>query len=262
MRSLPAPYRALVIGSSGSIGSAFVQSLEADERCAGVVGLSRSSPPYLRLEDEASIAAAAQWASIAALTRGLGIEDSPNSVVGATGPNNTRRVTDRRQFALIVDTTGALTIDGQGPEKRLSQLSSQSLRRAFEINAIGRALILKHFIPLLAPKDRAIFAVLSARVGSISDNHLGGWYGYRASKAAGNMLLQTAAIESHRTRPEAVFVALQPGTVTSKLSAPFQSGHATLNAQDSVAGMLAALDGLAARPQAWFVDYQGQSIDW
>jgi len=235
MRSLSAPYRALVIGSSGSIGSAFVQALEADERCAGLVGLSRNRPPHFHLEDEASIAAAAQWA---------------------------RTALDQSGFALIVDATGALTIDGQGPEKRLSQVSAQGLRRAFEINAIGRALVLKHFIPLLPPKGRAIFAVLSARVGSISDNHLGGWYGYRASKAAGNMLLQTAAIESYRTRPEAVFAALQPGTVISKLSAPFQAGHATLAAQDSVAGMLAALDGLATRPQAWFIDYQGQPIDW
>jgi len=235
MRSLSAPYRALVIGSSGSIGSAFVQALEADERCAGLVGLSRNRPPHFHLEDEASIAAAAQWA---------------------------RTALDQSGFALIVDATGALTIDGQGPEKRLSQVSAQGLRRAFEINAIGRALVLKHFIPLLPPKGRAIFAVLSARVGSISDNHLGGWYGYRASKAAGNMLLQTAAIESYRTRPEAVFAALQPGTVISKLSAPFQAGHATLAAQDSVAGMLTALDGLAARSQAWFIDYQGQPIDW
>lgn len=256
MRSLPAPYRALIIGSSGSIGAAFVQALEADERCAGVVGLSRSSPPHLHLEDEASIAAAAQWASKEIAAK------SSHSSSASYAPNGTDAARNQATFALIVDATGALTIDGQGPEKRLSQLSSQGLRRAFEINAIGRALILKHFIPLLAPKGRAIFAVLSARVGSISDNHLGGWYGYRASKAAGNMLLQTAAIESHRTRPEAVFAALQPGTVSSKLSAPFQSGHATLAAQDSVAGMLMALDGLAARPQAWFVDYQGQSIDW
>jgi NAD(P)-dependent dehydrogenase (short-subunit alcohol dehydrogenase family) len=155
-----------------------------------------------------------------------------------------------------------LTIDGQGPEKRLSQVSATGLRRAFEVNAIGRALVRKYFVPLLALKERAIFAVLSARVGSIEDNRLGGWFGYRAAKAAGNMLLQTAAIESHRTRPVAVFAALQPGTVVSALSAPFQAGHQTLTAETSVTGMLAALDGLEARPQAWFVDYQGESIPW
>jgi NAD(P)-dependent dehydrogenase (short-subunit alcohol dehydrogenase family) len=165
-------------------------------------------------------------------------------------------------FHLIVDATGALTIDGQGPEKRLSQISSASLSRAFEVNAIGRALVLKHFVPLLATRERAIFGVLSARVGSIEDNHLGGWYGYRASKAAGNMLLQTAAIESHRTRPQAVFAALQPGTVSSRLSAPFQAGHEVLQPEASAAGLLQALDGLAPRPRAWFVDFKGDEIPW
>ena len=232
MNSLPKDFRALVIGSSGTIGSAFTQTLSHEPRCAGVLGLSRRQNPALALEDEASIVACAQWAA-------------------SQGP-----------FHLIVDATGALTIDGRGPEKRLAQVSAEGLRRAFEVNAIGRALVLKYFLPLLAPKDRAIFAVLSARVGSIEDNRLGGWYGYRAAKAAGNMLLQTAAIESHRTRPLAVFAALQPGTVASALSAPFQAGHQTVTAEASVAGMLAALDGLEARPQAWFVDYRGESIPW
>jgi NAD(P)-dependent dehydrogenase (short-subunit alcohol dehydrogenase family) len=232
MQSLPTPFKALVLGSSGTIGQAFVQALRQTPACAQVVALCRSVQPNLVLEDEASIAAAAQWAQ-------------------AQGP-----------FHLIVDATGALTIDGQGPEKRLAQVSATGLMRAFEVNAIGRALVLKHFVPLLASKERSIFGVLSARVGSIEDNHLGGWYGYRASKAAGNMLLQTAAIESHRTRPLAVFAALQPGTVASNLSAPFQAGHATVSTDDSAAGMLAALDGLQPRQQAWFVDYRGGVIPW
>lgn len=232
MNSLSINFRALVLGGSGTIGSAFTRILSSAPGCAGVVGLSRRGSPALVLEDEATVSSCAQWAA-------------------SQGP-----------FQLIIDATGALTIDGQGPEKRLSQVSASGLRRAFEVNAIGRALVLKHFVPLLALKERAIFAVLSARVGSIEDNRLGGWFGYRASKAAGNMLLQTAAIESHRTRPLAVFAALQPGTVVSALSAPFQAGHQTVTAEASVTGMLAALDGLEARPQAWFVDYQGESIPW
>jgi NAD(P)-dependent dehydrogenase (short-subunit alcohol dehydrogenase family) len=200
--------------------------------CDQVLGLSRASAPPLVLEEEASVAAAA-----------LAVQPG--------GP-----------FHLIVDATGALTIDGQGPEKRLSQVSSASLLRAFQVNAIGRGLVLRHFVPLLAAKERSIFAVLSARVGSIEDNHLGGWYGYRASKAAGNMLLQTAAIESHRTRPQAVFAALQPGTVDSRLSAPFQAGHEVLRPEASAAGLLQALDRLAPRPRAWFVDYKGDEIPW
>jgi len=232
MNSLPTDFRALVLGSSGTIGSAFTQILSNAPRCAGVVRLSRRGRPALVLEDEATVAACAEWAA-------------------PQGP-----------FHIIVDATGALTIDGRGPEKRLAHVSAAGLRRAFEVNAIGRALVLKYFLPLLALKDRAIFAVLSARVGSIEDNRLGGWYGYRAAKAAGNMLLQTAAIESHRTRPLAVFAALQPGTVASALSAPFQAGHQTVTAETSVTGMLAALDGLQARPQAWFVDYRGDLIPW
>ncbi|MGA0882775.1 MAG: SDR family NAD(P)-dependent oxidoreductase [Burkholderiaceae bacterium] len=232
MNSLPIPFRALVLGSTGTIGGAFVEALEGMRSCDQVIRLSRSSTPTLVLEDESSIASAAM-------------------AVAPSGP-----------FHLIVDATGALTIDGQGPEKRLAQVTSASLARAFQVNAIGRALVLKSFVPLLASKERAIFAVLSARVGSIADNHLGGWFGYRASKAAGNMLLQTAAIESHRTRPLAVFAALQPGTVVSKLSGPFASGHQTVTPKESVAGLLRALDGLEAGPRARFIDYKGESIPW
>ncbi len=230
--SLSQPFKALVLGSTGTLGSAFVQALQGCEGCSQVVTVSRTSHAGFALESEESIAqAAAQEKS--------------------KGP-----------YSIIVDATGALTIDGKGPEKRLAALNAAQLARAFEINAIGRALILKHFIELLPRQGRCLFAVLSARVGSLSDNKLGGWYGYRASKAAGNMLLQTAAIESHRTRPDAVFVAMQPGTVPSNLSAPFQSGHTTVSATDSVAGLLKAIHELEARPQAWFIDYQGGLIDW
>ena len=232
MTTLPAGYRALVLGSSGTIGTAFVQRLSQDPRCAGVETLHRSCPIPLILEDEAALCAAVSAAAVG-------------------GP-----------FHLIVDATGALTIDGSGPEKRLEAVNATGLARAFQINAIGRALILRECIPLLHRQERSIFGVLSARVGSISDNRLGGWYGYRASKAAGNMLLQTAAIESHRTRPKAVFVALQPGTVVSRLSQPFSRGHDTVTAEASVAGMLAAADSLSARPQAWFIDYRGKPIEW
>lgn len=230
--SLSQPFKALVLGSTGTLGSAFVQALQDCEGCSQVVTVSRTSHAGFALESEESIAQAAA-------------EEK------SKGP-----------YSIIVDATGALTIDGKGPEKRLTALNAAQLARAFEINAIGRALILKHFIELLPRQGRCLFAVLSARVGSLSDNKLGGWYGYRASKAAGNMLLQTAAIESHRTRPDAVFVAMQPGTVPSKLSAPFQSGHTTVSATDSVAGLLKAINELEARPQAWFIDYQGGLIDW
>lgn len=231
MQSFGRDFRALVIGAHGTIGTALVEQLRADPNCAHVATISRATHPYFALESE------------------TGIEQSAKEIAGE-GP-----------FALIIDATGALTIDGNGPEKHLGALNAERLARAFEVNTIGPALIIKHFSSLLA-KDRSIFAKLSARVGSISDNHKGGWYGYRAAKAAVNMLLQTAAIELQRRRPETIVVALQPGTVQSPLSAPFSRGHDTVSPEESAAGLLQAMDGLQIKSGAHFVDYKGQPIPW
>lgn len=231
MNSLGHHYRALVIGSTGTIGGAFVQALEQDPNCSRVIALSRSSHPGFTLESEASIAEAA--ASLR--------EEGP--------------------LDLIIDATGALTIDGQGPEKHMGALQAERLSRAFEVNAIGPILLLKHFSSLLN-NSRSVFAKLSARVGSISDNQKGGWYGYRAAKAALNMLLQTAAIEMHRRRPEAIIAAMQPGTVASQLSQAFLAGHSTITAQESAQGLLNALDTLTPRAGAHFIDFRGNEIPW
>jgi NAD(P)-dependent dehydrogenase (short-subunit alcohol dehydrogenase family) len=162
----------------------------------------------------------------------------------------------------MVDATGTLTIDGVGPEKSLAALQPDILARSFALNAIGPLMVLRHFAPLLAAGP-SMYAKLSARVGSITDNHKGGWYGYRASKAALNMYLQTAAIELQRKQPALRVVALQPGTVRSGLSQPFSAGVAKLlEPADSVQGMLGALQALPARQGAHFVDYQGQEIPW
>ncbi|WP_310625098.1 SDR family NAD(P)-dependent oxidoreductase [Limnohabitans sp.] len=230
MKSLVPSYRALVLGASGALGAAFVEALQADDACAEVVGLSRSSQPSFRLEDEASMALAA---------------------TAVQGP-----------FHLIIDATGALTIGGHGPEKHMGALNALQLARAFEVNTIGPALLLKHFVPLLATDQRCIYAKLSARVGSISDNRKGGWHGYRAAKAALNMVLQTAAIEASRKRPQLVVAAMQPGTVASNLSAPFVPAKDCLTPAQSVAGLLGALDALPAQAAAHFVDHQGEAIAW
>jgi NAD(P)-dependent dehydrogenase (short-subunit alcohol dehydrogenase family) len=134
--------------------------------------------------------------------------------------------------------------------------------RSYHLNAVGPALLIKHFVPLLSMGQRVVYAKLSARVGSISDNHKGGWYGYRAAKAGLNMLLQTAAIECARKRPELVMAALQPGTVASALSQPFVASSDAITPDVSVAGLLQALDALPAQGRAHFVDYRGQSIAW
>lgn len=231
MNSLGACYRALVIGSNGAIGKAFVEALQHDPACQQVWCLSRASHPGFDLQDEASIAHAA-------------------AALAHTAP-----------LHLVIDATGALTLDAQGPEKSLHALHAKLLLNSMAVNAVGPALLFKHLLPLLDTTQRTVYAKLSARVGSIADNRKGGWYSYRAAKAALNMLLQTAAIEAARKRPQLVVAALQPGTVASALSHPFVTTGA-LAPETSVAGMLQVLDALPAQSGAHFVDYQGQSIPW
>ena len=229
MASLREGYRALVFGASGAIGQAFVQALRQDARCAEVLAVSRGQPVAWDLADEQSLARLAAQ---------------------LPGP-----------WHLVVDATGALSLDGKGPEKRLQDLDAEHLARSVQVNALGPALLLKHLAPQLARGERVVWAKLSARVGSIEDNHKGGWYGYRAAKAALNQLLQTAAIELARQRPLAVVAALQPGTVRSALSAPFV-GEAAMAPGEAVRGLLAALDAAPATGRAHFLDYRGQTIPW
>ncbi len=242
MTSLPDGYRALVIGARGAIGSAFMQHLQADPRCAGVQGLHRRSQPAIDLDDEGSIEAAA--ANVAANL--------------AHGP----------ALHLLIVATGVLHAPGSGdraelmPEKRLGQLGQASLEAMFRINTIGPALVLRHFTPLLHRQQRSVLAVLSAKVGSIEDNRLGGWYGYRASKAALNMLLKSAAIEVRRTHPVASLVALHPGTVKSALSRPFRGDEIGREPALAAAQMLQALDGVDAQDSGVFLAYDGQRLPW
>ena len=161
----------------------------------------------------------------------------------------------------MIDATGALRIEGRGPEKRLQELDADALMASLQVNAVGPALLLRHLSPLLARDERVIWAKLSARVGSIEDNRKGGWYGYRAAKAALNQLLQTAAIEVARQRPQAVVAALQPGTVRSLLSQPFV-GEAASDPRDAALHLLRVIDRLEPTGRAQFVDYAGQTIPW
>jgi NAD(P)-dependent dehydrogenase (short-subunit alcohol dehydrogenase family) len=225
-------YRALVIGSNGAIGNAFANAFAADSSCINVCRISRSLNTGFDLLDEKSIHKQAE-------------------ISRTSGP-----------YQIIVDATGVLTIDGIGPEKSLASINHETMTKNFQINAIGPALILRYFAGLLATGP-SIYAKLSARVGSISDNQKGGWYGYRAAKAALNMLLQTASIELQRKNPELRVVALQPGTVRSKLSNSFASSVPHfLEPEESVAGMLNVMRNLSQKKGAHYVDYKGQPIDW
>jgi NAD(P)-dependent dehydrogenase (short-subunit alcohol dehydrogenase family) len=217
---------ALIIGASGGIGQALARACAPRYR---TLGLSRSADG-LDITSQASVDAA------------LHPLDGP--------------------FDLCIVATGALQVAGQGPEKSLRQVSEAGLRDQFAVNAIGPALLLRH-APRLLPRDRrAVFAVLSARVGSIGDNHLGGWYGYRAAKAAVNQIVHTAAIEIARTHPRAICVALHPGTVATPFTRDFVSPDKATPPDDAARNLLSVLDRLTPADSGRFFDYAGIEIPW
>ena len=231
MQSFPDGYRALVIGATGAIGHAMAQALAADMRCASVTALGRHSAPAVDFDDEASVAASA-------------------STLRTQGP-----------FHLIVNAAGVLHTPQFMPEKRLGQLNYAQMEATFRANAFGPALVLAQFAPLL-DRQRGVLAVLSAKVGSIGDNRLGGWYSYRASKAALNMVVKTASIEVQRSQPNAVLVALHPGTVDSALSGPFRGQEIGRPPATAAAELLRVIDGLVPADTGSFRSYNGEILPW
>jgi len=230
---IPDDFHALVVGSSGALGGAFVKHLRMDRRCQSVSELSRTTNPGFDLSRP---------------------EDFSDLLKGLEMP---------AALSLIVDATGALSLLGLGPEKSLRTLKAAQLRLAMDVNAIGPMLLLSALMPCIKRSGRVLYIKLSARVGSISDNHKGGWYSYRSSKAALNMMLQSAALEWQRTNPAAQVIALQPGTVYSRLSKDFLHASTTyVTADESVQSALLALDKLQVKTGAQFVDYRGKSIPW
>jgi NAD(P)-dependent dehydrogenase (short-subunit alcohol dehydrogenase family) len=217
--------RALVFGASGGIGSALAEALSEGD----LTTLSRSRDGF-DLTDEASVAAAA---------------------AGLAG-----------EFDLILDATGGLEIGGAAPEKSLAEVDPAAMAAQFALNAIGPALLLKHFAPKLAPDRRAVFATLSARVGSIGDNRLGGWYGYRASKAALNQIVRCAAIEIARRRPKAVVLALHPGTVETGLTARYLGRHPAVAPAEAAANLFAVISALGPADSGGFFAWDGTAIPW
>lgn len=218
---------ALVVGASGGIGGAVVAALRA--RGTTVVGLSRREHG-LDVTDEASV------------MRLLGALEGP--------------------FDLVLVATGALAPEGRGPEKSLKALEADQLAAQFALNAGGPALVLKHALRLMPREGRSVFAALSARVGSIGDNALGGWYSYRASKAALNQLIHTAAIEVGRTHRGAICVTLHPGTVDTGFGAEFHKGRETVTPVEAATNLLAVLDGLTVAHTGGFFDWSGARVPW
>lgn len=170
---------------------------------------------------------------------------------------------ETRRLDLLINVAGVLHGPSFGPEKKLAHVDPDALRRVFEVNAFGPLLVAKHFHHLLRHGERAVFASLSARVGSISDNRLGGWYAYRASKAAQNMITKTVSIELSRLAPQAIVVGLHPGTVDTDLSQPFQRNvpdDQLLTTQESAASLLSVIDGLTTAATGRVFDFRGKEI--
>jgi NAD(P)-dependent dehydrogenase (short-subunit alcohol dehydrogenase family) len=164
---------------------------------------------------------------------------------------------------LIVNVAGVLHGASFGPEKKLGHVKPDALREVFEVNAFGPLLVAKHFHRFLRHDERSVFASLSARVGSISDNRLGGWYAYRSSKAAQNMITKTLSIELGRVAPEAIVVGLHPGTVATDLSKPFQRNvpNGKLFAPSfAAASLLGVMDGLTTDDTGRVFDFRGAQI--
>jgi len=231
--SFPQAGVAVVFGASGGIGRALVEAIKAAEQFKHVVSFSRRTSPAIDLLDEGSLAYAAASAA------------------------------DQGELRLVIDATGFLHDERQGPEKSWRQLDAANLARAFALNAIGPALIMKHVLPRLPRSGKAVFATLSARVGSIDDNRLGGWYSYRASKAALNQLVRTAAVELTRRSPDALCIALHPGTVATALSSPFAAAGLEVHSPPAAARhLLAVVDQLTADANGGFFDWRGQPVPW
>lgn len=225
--------QAVVIGASGGLGCALASVLEQGDTYGHITRLSRGSIPPLDLLSEVSIAAAAAW------------------------------VAGQGAVRLVLDATGFLHNDRFRPERGWRDIDPAHMAHAFATNTIGPALLMKHFCPILPREGRVVFATLSARVGSIGHNRLGGWFSYRASKAALNQLVRTAAVELRRHNPASVCVALHPGTVNTALSAPFaKSGLATRPPDVAAREVLAVLDGLGAAQTGGFYDQRGDPIEW
>lgn len=228
----------LVIGASGGLGRALVDAARLRWPECEVVALSRQSTPSLDLLDEGTIAAGAQ-----AMQERLRLSG--------------------RSLGLVIDATGWLHGMGWMPEKSWKQLDPAHLAHQFAVNATGPALLMKHFLPLLPRGQRAVFATLSAKVGSIGDNHLGGWWGHRAAKAALNQFVRTASIELARSHPKAICVALHPGTVETALSRPFsRSGLQVRSPAEAANRLLDVIDGLGSEHTGGFFDHAGQALPW
>ena len=232
--SFPTGGLAVVIGASGGIGNAVRNLLIKQEVFHDVMPVSRKTSPKIDLKNERSIV----------------------DLADAIKRRN-------RDLRLVVDATGLLHNENIFPEKNLRSLTQETLSENFFVNAIGPVLCLKHLSTLFPRMGKSVFVSVSARVGSIGDNHLGGWYSYRASKTALNQLIKTASIELARSLPDHVSIAVHPGTVATKLSQPFaKEGLKLLTPEDAATKLWKLIENLRSSDTGKFFDNEKRPIPW
>ena len=245
MMGFDGPIHAVVIGARGGVGAAFVDAITAASVNNQVWATSRSGTGLPNSADRAFAVDITNETSIEALA----------TAVTSAGlrPN------------LVLNCTGVLYTESFGPERSWRHLNIDTMRAVFEVNAFGVGLLGKHLIPLLPRTGRSVFGSLSARVGSISDNRLGGWHSYRASKAAQNMLIKGLAIEASMRWKDLICVALHPGTVNTDLSKPFSSRvppEKLFTPQQSCQYLCNTIASLDSKSSGGFYAWDGQAIEY
>lgn len=248
---------ALIVGANRGIGLEFVRQLLRMPQYKIVWATYRRQESATKLLEMAEAEA-----SKGERLRCLSIDVTDEEQV-ASGVADIKLHT--KHLHLAINCVGILHDDRMYPEKGLRQLGMEQLTRYFQINSIPSALLAKHLFPLLKHNDRSVFASISAKVGSIGDNFLGGWYGYRASKAALNMLMRTAAIEYRRKSPETIVIILHPGTTDTELSKPFQTNvppEKLFSTERTVTQLLDVIARLEPEDSGKFFNWDGQTLPW
>ena len=245
---------AFIVGANGGIGLGFVQKLLQDDRVAKIYATYRrpeSASELLTLEQE-------HPEQIVCLPL-----DITNEAQIAECSDRIR--SQANKLHLVVNCVGILHEGELQPEKSLRQINPDHLMRYFQINSIGAVLLAKHLSPLFSHSETSVFATISAKIGSIGDNQLGGWYGYRASKAGLNMLMRTVAIEYKRKSPQTIVVTLHPGTTDTRLSKPFQRNvppEKLFPVERTVTQLLAVIENLEPKDSGEFFSWDGSRLPW
>jgi len=244
----------LIVGASGGIGLGFVQALLPDPRVARIYAT------YRQPQTAAALIQLAQQHPARLSCLALDLTDEAQVVAGIEQIR-----AQVAQLHLVINCVGLLHAGPLQPEKSLRQINPEHLLQYFQVNAVGAILLAKHLLPLLSHSDRSLFATISAKIGSIGDNRLGGWYGYRASKAALNMLIRTAAIEYGRKSPKTILVLLHPGTTDTRLSEPFQRNvppQKLFPVERTVSQLLTVLADLNIEDSGQFFSWDGSRLPW